>query len=350
MSVFAAWCFLAAALTAGNAGLAGTSPAESTTTRPARVPVRERPIVPIPLLGDVARRRAEISGLTWCGDRLIILPQYPYRFPRGNAGLLYSLERDTLLAFLAGRSRKALAPQPVLFLAPGLAESTPGYGGYEAIVFRGLTAYLLIEGEDDGRMFSTLVRGHMAPDFSLLEIDSLPPVRIPGQAPLPNMSDESIVICDDRLITLYEANGANVNPRPLAHVFTLDLAPLGTVPSPTLEYRVTDATSCDRDGRFWIMNYFFPGERRLLEPARDLMAARDGAGPSHLNAETVERLVELRYTGTAVEISERSCVQFVLREDKEPRNWEGVARLANRGFLIATDRYPETILAFVPLD
>ena len=30
------------------------------------------------------------------------------------------------------------------------------------------------------------------------------------------------------------------------------------------------------------------------------------------------------------------------------RNWEGIARLGDRGFLIATDKFPETLLGFVP--
>ena len=30
------------------------------------------------------------------------------------------------------------------------------------------------------------------------------------------------------------------------------------------------------------------------------------------------------------------------------RNWEGIARLEGRGFLLVTDQFPDTILAFVP--
>jgi hypothetical protein len=31
------------------------------------------------------------------------------------------------------------------------------------------------------------------------------------------------------------------------------------------------------------------------------------------------------------------------------RNWEAMVRLEGRGFLLMTDRYPTTLLAFVPL-
>ena len=39
-------------------------------------------------------------------------------------------------------------------------------------------------------------------------------------------------------------------------------------------------------------------------------------------------------------------IEFIL-DDKNSRNWEGLVRLDNRGFLIATDKYPEMFLAFV---
>ncbi len=29
------------------------------------------------------------------------------------------------------------------------------------------------------------------------------------------------------------------------------------------------------------------------------------------------------------------------------RNWEGIVRLENRGFLLMTDKYPETLFGFV---
>ncbi len=40
-----------------------------------------------------------------------------------------------------------------------------------------------------------------------------------------------------------------------------------------------------------------------------------------------------------------------LRTDTKlpPCNWEAMVRLDDRGFLIMTDRYPSTLLAFVPL-
>ena len=36
-----------------------------------------------------------------------------------------------------------------------------------------------------------------------------------------------------------------------------------------------------------------------------------------------------------------------LKLDKKSRNWEGIVQLEDEGFLIATDKYPKMILAFL---
>jgi hypothetical protein len=42
-------------------------------------------------------------------------------------------------------------------------------------------------------------------------------------------------------------------------------------------------------------------------------------------------------------------LQLQLLGDIAPRNWEGLVRLEQRGFLLVTDKYPMTFLGFVPL-
>ena len=49
-----------------------------------------------------------------------------------------------------------------------------------------------------------------------------------------------------------------------------------------------------------------------------------------------------------IELSDSEPIQLIL--DKEsPRNWEGIARLNDNGFLLVTDKHPSMILAYVPL-
>jgi hypothetical protein len=62
----------------------------------------------------------------------------------------------------------------------------------------------------------------------------------------------------------------------------------------------------------------------------------------------VERLVELQFdASTGVSLTGLPPIQLQL-EPMETRNWEGLVLLDDRGFLIATDKYPGTLLAFVP--
>jgi hypothetical protein len=127
--------------------------------------------------------------------------------------------------------------------------------------------------------------------------------------------------------------------------YETDLRPLGPVSFPTLEYRLTDATALDADGRFWVINYFYPEDRDLLRPGVDSLALRYGRGASH-RASSVERLVEFRYAPSGVTRTETPPIWLRL-DPQTARNWEGLARFRD-GFLLATDRFPATILAYVP--
>ncbi len=312
--------------------------------------VREHPVVRIPLEGEITKRSAEISGLAWYGRDLVLLPQYPERFSLSDDGALFVLSEEDILAFLAGERTKPLSPRKVAFVAPGIRRKTPGYEGYESIAFRGTRVYLTIEAGAGRDMMGYLVTGHVAPDGRAVMLDPGSVQPIQPQADLSNMSDEALVVGDDRLFTLYEANGEAVNPAPAAHLFREDGEPSGTIPFPALEYRVTDATSMDGAGRFWVLNFFFWGDRGKLRPQADALRAMYGAGPSHARYHSVERLVEYRDLGDRIERTMRPPIQLELIDDLHPRNWEGLVRLDPHGFLLATDTYPETLLAFVPAE
>jgi len=133
------------------------------------------------------------------------------------------------------------------------------------------------------------------------------------------------------------------------HLFDLQLNPLGTLPFVPLEYRLTDVTSPDAEGRFWAINYFYPGDKGKLNPAADELTDLYPAGPTHAQSEVVERLVEFQYTPAGVVRTDTPPIQLQLLSGGDARNWEGIVRLDERGFLLVTDKYPQTILAFVPL-
>ena len=263
------------------------------------LPVEER-VRLIPLAGPLASRDAEISGLTWHGDRLILLPQYPGRFAVGvdtvdmagalkDEGALFALPASDLAAFLDGAHGAALRPQPIPFDAPGVAAGVPGFEGYEAIVFQGDRVFVIIESAGAGATHGFLVAGTVAPDGGIrLDAGSLAP--LPPQASLANLSYETLLATPDGVIALQEANGAAIDPTPEAYRY--DGSTLrDSLDVPTLEYRLTDATGVDSAGRFWVMNYFYPGDRALLRPGPDPLEAQFGLGPTHRRGATVERLV-----------------------------------------------------------
>jgi len=308
------------------------------------VPPPEVAVTLIPLDGPVAGPDAELSGLAWYGDHLILLPQWPHWFDNH----LFAIPRADILAFLDGRRTEPIVPRPVPFIAPAIRKKTALYRGLEAIAFDGDRVFIIVEGSRQPPTMSFLMAGAIAPDLSAIRIDTDNIREIMPRVPIPNFSDESLIISGRRLLTLYEANGANINPHPLAHRFDFGLAPVDSLPLSQLEYRLTDATALDDRGRFWATNYFFPGELGKLLPAADPLAARFGQGSTHGANHNVERLVEFQVSDTAVTLTATPPIQLQLLGNDTSRNWEGIVRLEGRGFLLVTDRFPETFLAFVP--
>lgn len=312
--------------------------------------VAEHPVIIIPMEGEITQRSAEISGLAWYGNDLVLLPQRPERFSFSDDGALFVLSREDILAFLAGEKTGPLSPRKVPFVAPGVRMQTPGYEGFESIAFHGTKVFMTMKAVTGRGMMSYLLTGRVAPDGRAVVMDPTVITPIHPQANLPDISDKAVLVSGERVITLFEANGEEVNPKPAAHVFDHSGEPMETVPFPALEYRVTDATAPDERGRFWVINSFFWGDQTRLSPAPDPLRALYGAGPTHARFHSVERLVEFRDAGDRIERTRRPPIQLELINDLHPRNWEGLVRLEPYGFLMATDTFPETILAFIPLE
>lgn len=301
------------------------------------------PVIDIPLRGPVAAPRAELSGMAWYGDILVMLPQYPSRVNQQ----LYALHKAAVLDFLSGRSQEPLQPWPIPFVEQGVTDQIYGFDGYEALTFVGDQVYLTIETRQGFGALGYLVQGTIAPDLSEIRLDPTVVTPIPAQAELSNMSDETLIAVGEQLATIYEANGLIVNRAPLVHFFDrFTLAEVGTLPLSTIEYRITDATELDPQGRFWVINYFYPGDRAL----RPILRARGAAGAIDETAQPIERLLELQFTPDGVVRTTAAPVQLQLLDGNVARNWEGIVRLQTAeldGFLLVTDSFPQTIFAFV---
>jgi len=301
-------------------------------------------VVELPLTGNAAGALAEYSALAWFGDTLILVPQFPSRFD--NA--LVALEKSQILAYLDGAPAETLAWFTVPFDDGGLGTQIAFFEGYEAIGFSGGMVYMTIEAGSTAGTTCTVVRGTVTTEPGLsITLDPQSLTEIPQAVQLDNMGHEALLVLEDRVVTFYEANGANVNPSPVVQTFDLPLVPQAGVPMVSLEYRVTDVTTADASGHFWALNYFYPGEADLLDPAPDPLAVQFGEGATHAASDVVERLVELAWSPTGVTHTGAAPIQLRLMPG-DARNWEGLVRLDDRGFLIVTDKFPTTILAFVP--
>lgn len=305
----------------------------------------EQAVTLLPLGGPLQSENAELSGLAWYGEHLVMLPQYP-GWRSSSAPCLYTVSKADVLARLENTASGPLEPRCIPFDSGGLEQRTPGFEGYEAIGFAGDQAYLSVETrQGTGKGF--LVTGRIAPDLSVLKLEVSPLGSLSLPAQVPNAGFETLVVGEERVLALYEANGVRVNPAPAAESFDRSLAPSGKLTFPSIEYRVTDATSLDSAGRFWVMNYSFPGTAHAYDPAPDPLMARYGTGPTHAQKPQVERLIELQVQPTGIVLTDRPPLQLQL-SGEAPRNWEGVVRLEERGFLLVTDKFPGTLLGFVP--
>lgn len=321
---------------------------------PAPVP-QEVAVTQLPLQGPLSEAKAEVSGMAWFGDHLILLPQYPKGKRARDDGAIYSLPKQDILDCIDGKTSCTLVPRAIRFDSDGLESTIAGFEGYEAIAFHGNTAYLTIEAGLFGRMSSYLVRGELSDDLTLLRLDKGQIVKVPLDVQISNFSNEALLIYNDHVVLFYEANGAAAYPDSRARVYNLDLEEITSLDVPPLEYRLTDVTQPDDQGRFWASNFFFPMDVKIL-PKVDPLAEKWGKGPTHAQTIVVERLVELQLPDElqiengGIALIDAPPVQLVLAEGYIPRNWEGIARLDERGLLLATDTFPGTILAFVPSD
>ena len=304
--------------------------------------------ITLPLTGDVASANIEFSGLTWLDDQLILLPQYPNRF--GNT--LYAINKADILDLIDSGSNQPLTPTEIDLGASGIYELT-GFEGLESIVFIDTTMYVTIEASPSA-MQGYIVQGEVAAEGDQLLLDDNTLKKIDPQTDVSNYSEETMTVINsdngDQLLTIYEANGSNLNSAPKAHLFNSSLDNEIEIPFPNIEYRVTDATAVDENGRFWVINYAPQQSINKLDPAVDPLFATYGIGPTHAENNVVERLIELEYTGNEIILADTPPIQLQLLGDDEARNWEGIVRLDDRGFLLVTDKFPETILAFIPYE
>ena len=300
---------------------------------------KEAKVQEIKLLGLITDRKQEISGMDWYQDRLFLLPE-------NMGGFLFSISKAEILDAIVGSKGVAITPKKTRFKTPDYSSLIKGFDGFEAIAFDGDKIYISIEAEHNGKMIAYLVWGKI--DSKSLEVNinekSLQPISTPIQ--LDNISFESLLINDKDIIMIYEANGLNLRKNAKQTVFSHKRKNTSQIDFPNIEYRITDVTRIDNNGRFWAINYFWPGDKKLLIPGKDNVLNKIKQGSSHSRSDQIERLVEFQLNKDEISISDTKPIQLFL-ESSASRNWEAVARLDDRGLLIATDKHPKMILGYV---
>ena len=293
--------------------------------------------------GPMKNSDEEISGMDWYNDNLILLPE-------NLNGYVFAIKKAELDSRIIGNDTTIIFPEQIKLNTPNYKELVPGFDSFEAIAFRGYEVYLTIEIRFADSMSCLLARGHI--DEKTLEItvpeQNLTVIDVPKY--VDNMSYESLVIDEDRVIALFEANGDSLIKDPYALSINSSGNDIIKYPLSSINYRIADATRIDKNNRFWVINYFFPGDRKVLKPSNDILASKYGNGPSHSRSNRVERLVEYEIRNEKVSLTKSAPIEIKLEGEKTSRKWEALARYGNEGFLIATDKYPKphTLLAFLP--
>jgi len=306
--------------------------------------LEETEVIQIKLSGESAEKRAELSGLCWYGDRLILLPQYPNIF-NSDFGKIFYIDRNEITNYLSSSDPP---PINVNYFTIDLSDFEDFFGfgsGFEAVTTIKDTAFFTIESLNQGDTESILVKGIIDTVNNKILLDRSTVSKDPINLFIHNISDESILTYQDKIIPIYEVYGRNKNKNPHVSLFNSNLINVGNIKFPNIEYRITDVTNVDKDGKFWAINYFFPGDLNKLNPEKDSLIINFGIGLSHSKAKTIERLVEFQIKNNGISLINKKPIYLRL-QDNQSRNWEGISRFDN-GFLVVTDTFPETIFAFI---
>lgn len=306
----------------------------------------EQKVLEIKLEGEASFRDAELSGLAWYKNNLILLPQFPYLFGDGLNGAIFYLPKQKINRYINSKSHFPLTPKKLFIDAQGLERFNWWGCGYEGIIFNDDTVYVVLENyneETDG----FIVRGTIDFPKKKIKLDASSLKKINIKSHIENLSEETITYFKKSVYSIHEDNGINVNQNPVAAKFSDDLTKQQLVKFPHIEYRITDATAVAPDSTFWAINYLWEGDINQLKPQADSLFTLYGIGTTHKKRFSVERLIKLKIALNEIKLADEKPIYLELPQKNPSRNWEGIAKLDDLGFLLVTDKFPYTILGFV---
>lgn len=307
----------------------------------------ETEVVFLNLGAPLSTPRAQISGMAWCQDKLLLLPQKPeFNNIDSDGGYqLFTLEKADIEKAIADPT-VLLKPTPVDLLDQPLRAKINEFDGYEAVVCRGNRFWFAIETKVDNHHFTTTLvaaSGDLSAPQPSIKLADEPLSVIQSQSGIWNFSEETLVLDGDSLLAIHEAN--STIEQPYAVSVDIDNATQTRVDFPRIPYRLTDATTMI-DKRFWVINYLW-ADLEVMKGYPDPIGMRHPPSGTHLDSPSVERLLELELNNGAIEFTNTPPIYLQLT-NKKGRNWEGIVRMGDQGFLLVTDEHPKTLLGFVP--
>ena len=296
---------------------------------------RNNPIQEIELEGIITNPKQEISGMDWYNDNLFLLPE-------NLGGYLFMVKKNEIQKQLS-LQKGSIKPIKTIFNTPDYSKSISGFDGFEAIAFYENSIYVTIEADENGEMVGYIAWGNIDPisyEINILE-KNIQKISTPIQ--IDNLSYESIIRHENNLLLLYEANGSSLRKDPYQLLISLNDFSSKKIKGPNIEYRITDATKV-RKNKFWAINYYWPGDKKNLKPSLDKLSKNKKTNSD----QTIERLVEFKIKKNSISLTRKKPINLILEEGNS-RNWEAIVRFGESGFLIATDKYPRMILAYIKL-
>jgi len=288
----------------------------------------------IELAGDLSQSEIEASSLAWYNDNLIILPQFPHKWDSQYDGAVYFIPKEKIENYISGKDKNAIIAEKIHFSAKGLDKIGKSNGsGYEAITFVNDTVYVSIESINSNSPSSYIVMGKIDFDKKILVLDTNYMFEIKSQTNIHNMGEETIFSANNSIYSIHEANGINANKSPFCTKLDKNLNSVEKISMPQIDFRITDATNIDSMGIFYVINYYYPGEAKKPKPnITDKKKA-------------IEQILELQLIGNKIVKTDKNPLIISNQVDENGHNWEGIVKF-NSGFLLISDMFPKTILAY----
>lgn len=304
---------------------------------------KENKILKIELAGKAASDEAEISSLAKAGRDIILIPQFPYKFSNIKDGIIWKIPESRIEDYISGKNRNKIVPEEIVIEAKGFDDiiRRPG-GGIEAMVFNGSSVFAVIEYVRADSSFSYLIKGKYFSEEKRIVFIPYKKVRINTTYNIENLTVETLTFINDRIIAIPELNGKIIAGNPFASEFDRELNFIRKIEMPFIEYRITDATYINEDSTFYVTNYNYPGEEKIIKPDVDSIAQKFGIGKSHFGTKVLERIVKLKLNKDKIEICDEASLYIKLNSEKTGRNWEGIIEFGKDGFIIMTDFAPNT--------